>query len=99
MCYMCPLPSEQGPPLSPRPEQGTPGARPSLTLLQSRAYVPPVLVLHPELAGDKCARPASDNSGLELSRLLLYRLEVLAAALQQVKELQRRAADASGGWQ
>jgi hypothetical protein len=96
---MCPLPSEQGPLLSPLSEQVTPSARPALDLLQSRASIPLVLVLHPELTGDTCARPASDNSGLELSRLLLNRLEVLAAALQQVEELQRRAADAPGGWQ
>lgn len=55
--HMCPLPSVQGPSFAPS-EQVTPSARPFLNLLQSRASIPPVLVLHPALAGDKCARPA-----------------------------------------
>jgi hypothetical protein len=94
MCHMCPLPSGQGPLFSASSEQLTHSARPSLNLLQSRASIPPVLVPHIALAGDKCARPASDDSGLELSRLLVNRLKVLVAALQQVKEFQRKAADA-----
>jgi hypothetical protein len=92
---MCPLPSGQGPSFA-SSEQVAPSARPSLNLLQSRVSIPLVLVLHPTLASDKCARPSSDDSGLELSRLLLNRLKVLAAALQQVKELERKAANAPG---
>jgi hypothetical protein len=47
-------------------------------------------------AGDQSARPASYDSGFELIRLLLTRLEVLGAALQEVKELRRNAAEAPG---
>jgi hypothetical protein len=43
--------------------------------------------------------PASDDSGLELSRLLLNRLKVLAAALQQVEELLRKGTEAPEGFQ
>jgi hypothetical protein len=66
---------------------------------QSRADVPLVPVLRVEGSDEERARPAKDDSGFELSRLLLKRLEVLAAALQQVKELQRWAADAPEGLQ
>jgi hypothetical protein len=79
ICHTCPLPAKQGPSFA-SSEQVAPSARPSLNLLQSRVSIPLVLVLHPTLAGDKCARPSSDDSGLELSRLLLNRLKVLAAA-------------------
>jgi hypothetical protein len=68
-------------------------------LQRSRADVPLVPVLRVEGSGEECARPATDDSGFELSRLLLKRLEVLAAALQQVKELQRMAAEAPEGMQ
>jgi hypothetical protein len=70
-----------------------------LKLLESRASIPLVIVLHPVLAGDKCARPASDESGLDVGRLLLNRLKVLAAALQKVEELQCKAANAPGEFQ
>jgi hypothetical protein len=94
---MCPLLSGQGPFFAlPPSEHVTPSARPCLNLLQSRASIPLVLVPRPALAGDKCARPASDDSGLELGRLLLNRLKVLAAALQKVEELQCKAANAPG---
>jgi hypothetical protein len=53
-----------------------------------------VLVLRVEAAVDECARPASDDSGFELIRLLLNRLKVLGAVFQAVEELQRRAANA-----
>ena len=96
---MCPLPSGQGPFFSPPSEQVTPSALPPLNLLQSRASVPPVLELHIALAGDKCARPAPNDGGHELSRLLLNRLKVLAAVLRQVEELLRKAADAPEGLQ
>jgi hypothetical protein len=96
---MCPLPSGQGPFFSPPLEQFTPSARPPLNLLQSRASIPPVLVLHFALAGDKCARPAPNDSGHELIRLLLNRLKVLAAALRPVEELLRKAADEPEGLQ
>jgi hypothetical protein len=95
---MCPLPSGQGPLFSPPSEQVTHSARPPLNLLQSRASIPPALVLHIALAGDKCARPAPNDRGHELSRLLLNRLEVLAAAMRQVEELLRKAADAPEGF-
>jgi hypothetical protein len=45
------------------------------------------------MADDKDALRALNESGFDLSRLLLERLEVLAAALRQVKELLRKAAD------
>jgi hypothetical protein len=77
-------------------EQITPSARPALNLLEQRASVPPVVVLHPALVGDECGRPALLTDRFELSRILLERLVVLAAALQQVEELRRRAADAPG---
>jgi hypothetical protein len=96
---MCPLPSGQGSFFAPPSEPATPSARPSLNLLQSRASIPLVLVLHTALAGDKCARPAPDDSGLKLCRLLLNRRKVLAAALQQVEELQCKAANAPGEFQ
>jgi hypothetical protein len=96
---MCPLPSGQGPFFSPPSEQVTPSARPPLNLLQPRASIPPVLVLHIALADDKCARPAPNDSGHELSRHLLNRLKVLAAAMRQVEELLRKAAGAPEGLQ
>ena len=68
--------------------------RPSVNLLEQRTSIPPVLVLHPALVGDEWVRPASLADGFHLSRHLLDRLEVLAAALHQIKELRRRAADA-----
>jgi len=93
---MCPHPSGQCPFFAPS-KRDAPSARLSLNLLQSRASIP--LVLHPVLAGNKCARPSSDDSGLKRSRLLLNRLKVLAAALQQVEELERKEADAPEGLQ
>jgi hypothetical protein len=75
-------------------EQVTARVRPALNLLELRASIPPLVVLHPALVGDECARPASFTDGFERSRHLLNRLEVLAAALQQVEELGRGAADA-----
>jgi hypothetical protein len=80
-------------------DQVTQSTGPELMFQQSRAAVPLVPVLRVEDSGEKCARPATDDSGFELSRLLLKRLEVLVAALQQVKELQRRAANAPEGLQ
>ena len=76
-------------------EQVTRYVRPALVLSEQRA-IPPVVVLHPALVGGECVRPALCTDGFELSRLLLNRLEVLGAALQQVEELRRRAADAPG---
>jgi hypothetical protein len=80
-------------------EQVAPSVRPILNRLQLRGSIPPVVILHTALAGDERMRPASVTDGFELSRLLLNRLKVLAAALQQVKELQRKAANAPGGHQ
>jgi hypothetical protein len=64
---------------------------------QSRAAVPLVPVLRVEDSGDECARPATDDSGFELSRLLLKRLEVLAAALQQVRRTSAQGSQCTGG--
>jgi hypothetical protein len=75
-------------------EQVTPNVRPAMNLLELRASIPLVVVLHAASDGDECVGPASDESRLEFSRLLLNRLKVLAAALQQVKELRRMAANA-----
>ena len=75
-------------------EQVTASVRPAVNLLELRASVPPLVVLDPALVGDECARPTSFNDGFGRSRRLLNRLEVLAAALQQVEELGRGAADA-----
>jgi len=91
------LPSEQGPFFVPPSEPVMPGAWLSSNLLQSRASIPQVVVL--VVAGDRCALPPYDESGFDPCRLLLERLMVLAAALQQVKELQRKAADAPAGLQ
>jgi hypothetical protein len=76
------------------PEQVPLSVCPAVNLPEQRASIPPVLVLHPALVGDECVRPASLTDRFELSRILLERLEVPAAALQQVKELRGRAADA-----
>jgi hypothetical protein len=91
MYHMRPLPSGQGPFFSPPSELVTSGAWLSLNLLQSRAPISLVLAL--AMADDKDALRALNESGFDLSRLLLERLEVLAAALRQVKELLRKAAD------
>jgi hypothetical protein len=79
-------------------EQVTPSVRPALVLSEQRS-IPPVVVIHPALVGGECVRPSSNNSGFEGSRLPLRRLEVLAAALQQVEELQCMAANAPEGRQ
>jgi hypothetical protein len=60
----------------------------SLNLPPSRACNPLVIELDTGLAGDRWAHPASYDSGFELNQLLLDRLKVLTAVLQQVEELQ-----------
>jgi hypothetical protein len=79
-------------------EQVTASVRPAVNLLELRASIPPLVAFDPALVGDECARPASFTDGFERSRRLLSRLEVLTAALQQVEELGRGAAEAPD-WQ
>ena len=75
-------------------EQVTLSVRHAVNLLELRAAIPPLVVLHPALTGDECVRPALLSDGFKLSRRLLNRLELLSAALQQVEELGRGAAEA-----
>jgi hypothetical protein len=74
-------------------EKVTFAAWPSLNRLPSRSYILPAIV-PVKLADDADECPSTNYGGLELSRLLLPRLAVLPAALQQVRELQRIAANA-----
>jgi hypothetical protein len=74
-------------------EKVTFAAWPSLYRLPSRSYILPVIV-PVKLADDAYECSLHKLRRIELSRLLLHRLAVLAAALQQVRELQRIAANA-----
>jgi hypothetical protein len=89
-CNMNPLQSGQILSSSLPSEQVTPSVRPALVLSEQRGSIPPVVVIRPALVGDECVRPALLIDGFEQSRLLLERLEVLAAALQQSKNLDAR---------
>lgn len=80
-------------------EQVTANVRPSENLLQLCASIPPVVVLHPALVGEDWERPAFITDGFERSRLPLRRRKVLRAVLQQVRELERKAANALDGHQ
>ena len=64
MCFMNPLQSERIFFTSLPSKLDRLSPRPAVNPLQSRASVPPALVLRVEAVGDECARPASDDSNL-----------------------------------
>lgn len=80
-----------------QPSSPTPSTRLSLDLLPLRPSIP--LQLSVEFVSDECERPTSHEGEFEVGRLFLNRLEVPAAALQQVRELWRMAANAPTGLQ